>query len=196
MWFVGDVFLEKSFGRFLQNPNMESSFIRSNYAITAFTGYEKWNKSYVARVRNSIVRGINDSKGVLPRYIVFVLDGELCESITFKGFGYTIILKRLVQWLCCQINRAIREIKDLLPSKSKRRFEPQIIWIEAPEHEEIVGNGRRIKFNSFLHEVCELYQEMTVSQNSKGVEHHGQEPGILFKELLFSGWRQQNLVVN
>ena len=168
IWFIGDEFLEKSFGKFLQNPSMENCYIRNNFVISAYTGYEKWNRSYVSRVRNCFVKAVNDNEAILPKYVILVLDNELVKEIKYEGFAYPQIYERLVKWLACQMDRAIRSTKDFLGNKSKRHFEPQVIWIEAPEHEKLYDVSKRWQYNKIIKEVSADHQEMKTLKPLKG----------------------------
>ena len=161
LWFVGDGFLEKSFGRYFQsNSNLDGGHIRNFYESKAFAGYEKCNRSYIGQVHNSLVTAINENSAMLPRYIVVTLDTEMINASNYSGFGFTEVIKRLFKWLANQIDRIIRATKEIVPQKSKRKFEPQILWIGIPEHRDLTDNYRRRCTNDIIAEVLEEFQDM------------------------------------
>ena len=147
---------------------MDNSYIRTNFAATAFTGYEKWNKSLIGWVRNCLVRGINDNNLALPRYVVVVLDNEIIKATDYEGFPYSVIYECQVEWLARQIGRVLDAAKDALLAKAKRRFEPQMIWMEAPQHAQLCDNFKRQRLNEIIKVMAEIYQEVHTLKPLKG----------------------------
>ena len=109
IWFLGDDFLEKTYGKYFQGPNFDNGFIRGNYTST---GLEKWNRSYLGRIKNALVKGINDNQCILPRYIIVVMDNELIEAIRYVGYGYKDVYVCMLEWFARQCDRVLRSAKD------------------------------------------------------------------------------------
>ena len=116
MWFIGDEFLEKSFGKYFQtNINIQNSYIKNFFESKALSGYEKWNRSYIGRISNAVVKAINDNNCLLPKYVILVLDNEMSKAVDheiaksaeLKAKDFQEILASQTAWLCTQIDRAI-----------------------------------------------------------------------------------------
>ena len=146
--------MEKSFGRYFQSStNLESCYTRTNFESTAFAGFEKWNKSYVGRVRNALIKAINDNGCMMPKYIIMLLDNEMIKSVSYRGFGFSDIIHRIYSWLATQVDRAIRSVKDIIPAKSRRKYKLQVIWQAVPEHKNLADNYKRARTNEIIAEV-------------------------------------------
>ena len=115
-----------------------------------------------------MIKAINDNDCILPRYIVFDLDNEIVTSIKYKGFSFSGIMRRAYSWLINKVDKAIRETKDLLPTKSKKKFEPQVIWVATPEHKALIDNFKRDRANEILSELLEKQQDMKMIRPIKG----------------------------
>ena len=177
IWFVGDQFLIKSYGKYFQNKELKDQYVQSNFEAKMIAGYETWNKSYVGRVRNALIRGFNEN-GTLPRYLVFILDNELIKAIqddADDSSTFILIISKMLNWLTNQVERATAAMKDTLPSKSKRELEPQIIWIAAPVHADLSDNHCRKKFNEILKESIEKFKDMKVLKALRGWDYKDPE---------------------
>ena len=107
IWFVGDQFLTKSYGKYFQSEELKDQYVQSNFEAKMTAGYETWNKSYVGHVRNALIRGFNEN-GTLPRYLVFISDNST---------AFILIVSKMLNWLTNQVIRATAAMRDTLPSK-------------------------------------------------------------------------------
>ena len=168
VWFIGDEFLERTFGKYFQSPTFENGYMRENYSSTIFAGLEKWNKSYLGRVCNALVKGINNHKCVLPKYIILVTDNELIKAVNYTGYAYNNVYIRVLQWFARQCDKIIKAAREHLLYKVKRRFEPQIISIAVPKHHGLYDNARRIQMNEAMMQVSEEFQDIKILKPIKG----------------------------
>ena len=142
--------------------NLESCFTKQQFKSKMFAGLEKWNKSYISRVRNALVKATTDNNGILPQYIILVLDNEMINTVSYRGFGFSDIITRIYKWLAVQIDRIVSGAKDMLSAKAKRKFEPHILWMAIPEHNDLVDNYKRCRVNEITEQVLESFQDMKI----------------------------------
>ena len=143
VWFLGDELLINSYGKYFQSVDMDQSFIRSNFETKMAAGYKLWNKSYISRIRNSLARAITENGGILPQYIIVMLDNELIRLIKHDQYGISKIFGKTTEWLAREIQKLITSAKDMPPGRSVRKFEPQVIWLAAPQHRDLRDNYKR-----------------------------------------------------
>ena len=56
--------------------------------------------------------------------------------------------------------RVISAYKEYLPAKCLQSDHPQILWIEAPLHDDFPDNAIRSRFNACLEEVAKLHSNV------------------------------------
>ena len=112
------------------------------------------------RVRNALIKAINDNGCMMPRYIIMLLDNEMIKSVSYRGFAFSDIIHRIYSWLATQVDRAIRSVKDIIPAKCRRKYKLQVIWLAVPEHKNLADNYKRAQTNEIIAEVLEKYQDM------------------------------------
>ena len=141
LWFLGDNFLARSFrGHYKKQMPLGTSkhHIKENYEFPPHCS-SRWssaNENMILRIRNSLVTGLNQQKnGILPKYIVVVLDDDLITFLDFKHDGVATLLGTWVEWLAKEFNDVIKLRKDQLPKKVKKfEDDPFFYWVTAPTH--------------------------------------------------------------
>ena len=93
------------------------------------------NENMLSRLRSSLATGIAQQKsGLLPKYIVVVLDDDLITFLDFKEEGVATLLGTWIKWLAKEFTSLIQERKDQVPKKSKGDGQPLFYWMAAPTH--------------------------------------------------------------
>ena len=123
IWFIGDDFLDSSFGKYFQ-LQVHDGYVNTHYEVKAYSGYKRWNRSYVVRIRNCFAKAVNDNK-VLPRYVVVIIDNEIISSVGYDRFGVSEIYERLMNWLANELDKLINVARESLPKQSLRGYNPR-----------------------------------------------------------------------
>ena len=130
LWILGDNFTAKSyrthFKRVSSGPNGRTHFIKQQYDYTPFCNsrFASSNTNMVSRIQNSLASGFNKLKnGILPRYILVVLDDDLITFLDFKKDGAATLLGTWIEWLVKEFNILVKARLDQLPERCKK-FEP------------------------------------------------------------------------
>ena len=113
----------------------------------------------LSRVRNALVRGINEV--LLPKAILIIFDDDLMDAIDHYKSGISYALGKTLEWLANEFHKIINTHKEKLPTKARKFKYPAIIWFKIPYHE-VYGhyNGFKTKYNDTLDKICQLYREM------------------------------------
>ena len=112
------------------------------------------NENMISRIRNSFVAGLNQkcAAGLLPKYVLVVLDDDLITFLDFKEEGVATLLGTWIEWLCTELLSLVDKRKSQLPAKSVKENQPFFYWVAAPTHNYISRerNALRVKFNLSL----------------------------------------------
>ena len=99
-------------------------YIKDNYEVILFINskFASSNTNMLARLQNTFVSAFNKTKsGVLPRYILAVLDDDLITFLDFKrDDGAATLFGSWIEWLVNEFNTAIEERSKLLDMKFKK----------------------------------------------------------------------------
>ena len=137
VWFVGDNFLRDIFHTFVE---MQQYAIRKRknppylYSFYNVFGYFQSKLSCVkgiTRIYNAFLKGMNARKK-LPRFIVFVMDKDLIANANYFGFGASLVLERIFEWLMKKVNANIQRRKaDLFNIKpgALALTSTKVIWV-------------------------------------------------------------------
>ena len=68
---------------------------------------------------------------------------------------------RILNYVMSEHERAIAACKEYLPAKCLHANYPQILWIQAPNHDYFGNNQERDKFNRALEEVVKIHPNVT-----------------------------------
>ena len=167
LWVLGDNFTARSFRSHYKNQiptRCNTHFIKENYEYMAHCS-SRWsstNENMLSRIRNSLVSGLNQQKtGLLPKYIIVVLDDDLITFLNFKEEGMATLLGTWIDWLVKEFNTLIESRKKQIPKKSYNDDLPFFYWVAAPTHScfSKERNNLRIKFNLSLDSVIRAHQE-------------------------------------
>ena len=125
LWFLGDNFMARSFRNHYKrrDPGKDKAhYVKNNFEFMAHCG-SRWsssNENMLSRLRSSLASGINQQKsGLLPKYIVVVLDDDLITFLDFKEEGIATLLGTWIEWLVKEFTALIQERKNQVPEKSK-----------------------------------------------------------------------------
>ena len=98
--------------------------------------------------------------GVLPKYIVVILDDDLIDYLNFKAEGAATLMGTWIEWLTGELQSLINDRISQLPVKCKvKQF---FYWVTAPIHNYFSKecNAMRIKFNLSLESVLRTKDTM------------------------------------
>ena len=120
------------------------------------------NRIVPCRILNTFVSAINDV-GVLPRFVVFVLNDEIINFTDYSGYGVSTMYGNLLEWLVKKVLSKVEDAKKQLPSKAVKNDYPQIYWTQALNHKQFgKQNELRNKYNLCLESIIKLYLNMRV----------------------------------
>ena len=142
---------------------MPNSFTFANFEVRTFfsSSYKSNIKSVLGRIRNNLVRALNEHT-TLPRTIVVVLDDDVTKTMChIDNFSYNA--GRLVEWLMREFTRCLESYKDMLPRKAKEELLPHAIWIAPATHCLFShdDNARREKFSKCLATTAAVFPNMS-----------------------------------
>ena len=163
VWFLGDNFLGSSFRENYKLLLPSSSFYKQSFEATAYCGsrFASKNTNMLSRIQHAICSALN-TNNKLPKFIVVVLDTDLCEFLSYSQFRLSSLLGSWIKWIAKEINAAIYKKKSVLPKKALRPHEPFIYWVAAPFHNQFGKENKSVwlKFNTCLESVVKLYDLM------------------------------------
>ena len=149
LWLIGDEFLMKAIGHLLGGQNCElqqNSFMTTNFTLKPFyTNNLDLNRSILGRLRNTLVRAINE-QWLLPRMILIILDDDVIESIKFRGKDLHILFEKMVKWLASEFNKLVEIHKEKLTPKAVRKDYPTFICLTPPQNIKFRNNDLRALF--------------------------------------------------
>ena len=120
----------------------------------------------LSRLQNTFASGLNKAKnGLLPKYVVVVLDDDLVTYLDFQHDGAATLLGTWVQWLVQQFNELIEARAKQLPNRCGHvNMLPYFYWVSAPTHSLFSKdrNNLRMKFNLSLDSVIRSQDNMRV----------------------------------
>lgn len=175
LWFLGDNFVAKSYQahyKLCQPPNGEKHFIKECYEFTAQCG-SKWsssNENMLSRIRSAFVNAVSHQKsGILPRYVVIILDEDLISYLNFRNEGIATLLGTWVDWLSTELVKIVDERHQQVPAKC-RPYRPFFYWVNAPTHAYFSKekNALRVKFNLSLESMVRNRKDMRVVKIKDG----------------------------
>ena len=170
-WFVGDEFLRETYQTLVQLKNLAVAARRNPpYLYQFFNVYGFYqNKASViqglARLLNSCIQGLN-ARPRLPKYLVFIPDRDLIDSIGYYGYGVTDVYVSCMFWLISQIDKCVKCRRAGLFDRKPGALSldsPKVIWIKMLKRP---YNGRqqfdqvmalRNRFNNALEEALAQY---------------------------------------
>ena len=142
LWIIGDKFL---FDIFPTLPELKSQAVDTGNEVKAKLYFYEYfnvfcftanplsiNNSPLARIYNSLLKGLNESVK-LPRVVMFVLDGDLIESIDYHTSGKSHVIDSSWQWLVSNVEKAIAVKKEELKDKQPGLIavnEPKTLWVK------------------------------------------------------------------
>ena len=141
------------------------SFMKQSFEISNFSNSRRNSHTRIVptRILNTFISAINNV-GVLPRFIIFVLDTEIMKFLDYSGYGVSTLYGNLLESLIKKVNDAVTKTKNLLPSKAVKDAYPQIYWTHAVSHVQFgpEENELRRKYNLCLVSIVKLYPNMRV----------------------------------
>ena len=101
-----------------------------------------------------------------------VPDDEIVSFIRHTGNDWSKRIGRAINWIMNEFDKLVSIQKDYLPTRAKRSTYPQILWIEAPHHENFLNNLARQRFNTALETVAQFHENTTVLKLKKIWDEH------------------------
>ena len=139
VWFLGDNFAAKSYRPHFKKkagPEGRLHYIKEFYDYIPYVNskFASSNTNMLSRLQNSLATGFNRMKnGILPRYIIVVLDDDLITYLDYKCEGVATLLRTWVEWLMKQFKELLQARIDQL-SKRCTKHEMYFYWSNMPMH--------------------------------------------------------------
>ena len=166
--------MTRSYAEYFQNAFMDKDagynnmgYIKSHCDTFGFcssgTNYSLANSNVIGRVRNCLVKAINDQI-LLLKHILLVLETDLIKAADHYTDGISTVIGQMAEWVVNQMHRLIMAHKEKLATKARKFKYPQIFWIAAVHHVSLDSdeNFYRKKVNLCLYKVAAMYQEVNV----------------------------------
>ena len=81
-------------------------YIYENFNVNShYASSSRWVDSALARIINGVIQGLNEDNKRIPKYIIFIIDKDLLESLKYCDFGIHKLLKGTMQWLFNETNK-------------------------------------------------------------------------------------------
>ena len=164
IWILGDDFVSDTVGEFLQLDDQVKPYLRDQYDVKVLCSTSlSLNKSTTARLHNNLVNTLIE-KLLLPKAIIFVLDGHMIKTVNHDKLGISEVFGQLTKNLAVSIHRMILAHKDNMPKRSKKDHYTTILWTEIPLHCNFPDNSNVHcrKFNKCLESVVQMHPEMAM----------------------------------
>ena len=181
LWFVADNFIARTFRAHFQKyqPKNGDLYAKNNFEITPHCNsrFASAQGNMLERLQNCLAAAINGNKdGLLPKYIVVVLDDDLIKFLGFMEEGVATLLGTWMEWIAKQFGDLIQKRLEQLPVKSSK-IVPFIYWVAAPNHSFFSKqtNNLRTKFNLSLESVIRSYSNMRVIKIKERALGHSQQ---------------------
>ena len=172
LWIIGDNFAARSFRAHFKKhtPSDYTHFIKQNFEYHPFCSsrFSSPNGNMLSRISGTFANALNGNVktggGLLPQYILMVLDDDLITFLNCRtSDGVASLFGIWITWLVDDINRMLKVRFNQLPTKGKK-VTPFIYWVTAPIHSYFSKerNNLRIKFNLSLESVIRQQENMRV----------------------------------
>ena len=139
-------------------------YLKHHYDVTGFCNrrIDSLFGNIIGRVRNSLIKGINEQV-LLPKAILVVLDNNVLDEMNHYRAGAADYAERIISYLMNQFHRIISAHKEKLPSRSRKFKYPTIFWVQLPLHRGFRDrNDYREQFNLALQAATATFREMQV----------------------------------
>ena len=152
VWLVGDNFAAKTY---------RSSF---DFKMSCNSRFNSAMKNMLIRLQNTVATAINNSKGMMLKFVIIILDDDLVSFLAFVGKGVGELIASWITWLTKQISELFNSRFSQLPVKAKHSFEPCIYWCSCPLHCNFSPQTNKIhrKINTCLDLICKDKPDMRV----------------------------------
>ena len=118
----------------------------------------------ISRLGNLIVNAVSvQTQGKLfpfPKIVVVVPDDDIIKLLQDVQDQITDVRKtfgRLLNYVMMEHERSISAFKEHLGARSIKAAYPQILWIQAPTHDNFANNALRHKFNKSLEDISKFH---------------------------------------
>ena len=156
-----------------------TGYVRDNYDVLGKLSnkFMSNDPNLISRLRSLLVDAMQ-KQVILPRYVVMVLDDDILKFLGLEAkAGVAKAIGRILNEIMTDTRKLIQRQKEYLEKKSKREMFPQVVWIEAPYHQNYQNNDLRQIYNEVLNKVAQFNEDVTVLQLKKIWDH---ENGRLF----------------
>ena len=153
---------------FLARAASDNLYAPNTFELTTICrGNDSRNPSTISRLVNCLTRTLNNTLK-LPKWIFFIPESDILDSLQHTGYGVSGEYGRLINWLMCQVNNSILDLKRVLPYKSKKNNWPYVIWILPSLHISYNDFELRKKFIRSLRIAAKNYDNMGVISLKQG----------------------------
>ena len=137
-WLVSDGFLRDMWTTIIGTKNkarlknLPLPYIFDKYnVLPLYAVTSSLNKSTLGRMFNQFFDGLNDNAW-LPKYIFFMPDKDLIESIQHYGFGCKIVFNKVLTWFAKNVESTLETRKDDISGKRSGAFtsDTTLVWIK------------------------------------------------------------------
>ena len=126
LWFISDNFTTSSYRNNFKKkagPHAKDQYIKTHYDYTVFCNsrFASPNTNMIAHLQNMLTAGLNQIKdGILPKYVLVVLDDDLITYLNFKNDSATTLLGMWVEWIAKEFNVLLEKCKSQIPPRCCR----------------------------------------------------------------------------
>ena len=138
IWFLGDLFIKSSFGKYFQDAltlDRSTNYIKAHYDTMEYyhvSHEDGHDKNILSRVRNVLIKAIN-CEILLPKVIVVIMNNDLMDAIEHYKPGISYVLGRTLEWLINEFHKIITSHKENLPTKCRKFKYPTFLMDEDPQ---------------------------------------------------------------
>ena len=161
LWFFRDNFTARWYRTHFKKKSKDTFFIKQNFEVSAHCN-SRWasaNENMISRIRNSFAAAVSQQKsGLLPKYVIVVLDDDLITFMNFAIEGLATLLGTWVEWLVSELKSIVNDRLDQVPPRCKKVV-PFFYWVTAPTHSYFSKerNAVWVKFNLSLESVIRTH---------------------------------------
>ena len=125
VWLMGDSFIATSFERYfdkVQTLDGKENYIKAHYETSGVfhsTVRDGVNGNILSRMRNSLIRAINDQV-LLPKFILIILDDDITDAIDHYKPGISYGIGRMLEWLINEFHRIVTNHKENMPTRARK----------------------------------------------------------------------------
>ena len=196
VWLLGDQFLQEAYNEFLtwKSESEDKKSPMMPPIMIEFFNVKMWHKEScsenlaISRVINNLIEAVNEKKARLPKYLIVILDQDLCADVQGSEKVHQEMLQKITTWLVRQISVIICQKRVDLFEKcpgTLSGLSTKIIFVKmlcriGKYHEQsnmFKTSVLRPKFNDALNDTVAKIDQYILTVNSCGAYEHYDSQG-------------------